>query len=58
MVADVVDSAVLGMGWPCQREARCGTRGIKDYSTEGLADEERCGCGRGVTGALQGRRRE
>lgn len=51
MGVGVVDSVVLGASWPCEWGARCGTRGIRDYSTEGLVDEEGCGCGRGVTGA-------
>lgn len=57
MGVGAVDS-VLGASWPCERGARCGIRGIRDYSTEGLVDEEGCGCGRGVTGARRRRRRE
>lgn len=41
-IADGVDNVVVALGrmrpW-CQREARCTTRDVRDYSTEGLVVE-------------------
>lgn len=57
-VADV-DAAVLGwMGPRRRRGATCTTRGIGNYSTEGLVVEGKSvsESGRGVMGARQGQR--